>query len=1057
MTHPFLAPMWRAAALGWSAALPQSPERLELHGPLVAEYRTLDPVEGEQVDLVFAPVRPLAVAPDGHWFAVNGHGSRLRHFDAADQWVEDLAVPWGPVAVCYWDSPWIEGGPGDEQLLVVCRGNHALARLDRTNGEILGLVPLPSEPADVVVEPATRHAFVSCSGADQVAEVDLALDQVVAVWRIPSKHPCALALHGNAVLVAAQLSGNNSVVDRGAFLFNAGPGGILDLRDPQVAFQGLPDQDVFEIDPAQGTVRPVVRAAGTVLLDLEVHPQTQELWVLNTEAHNQGPAHRGVDQLRGRFASNRISFARVTAGIGEPDRILDLDDSDPGTDGVQYDPARTVGQPCQVAFAGNGRAYVAGMLTDNVTELDSSGAFLREWDVGSIPRGLWLRGDQLLVLCWGSNQIEIYDLAGAPTLLRTVSLGFDPTPGGARLGREVFYDASRSLHHNLSCATCHLDGTWDFLAWDLSELPYDDKGPLVTKTLLGLEGLLPYNWRGERADLEDFNAGFSGLLGGAPLDAIEMDWFKDYLFLLQQPANPNQDERRVVNRALPYSLNKKLPGARNAVHGQDLFYDQPSSLGKACAECHLMPAVTASEPLLGEPLEVPRRSHFKVSVLSSGVWRKEQDRVTILRNLNGVPVPELRPALGVGYTATGVTTDLKAFLAQPVITLPRSWKRDVAAFVQQLDSGLAPAVHQSLLLHSGTLPQAARRFTGYLLPQAQRRHCDLAVIGTVDLGDGERRLRWFLERASGRFLCEDRQVPSVDADFFVQHALAGTGSVAVLGLPVGMGRPWGVDADRDDLFNRDEAVWGTDPHHPDSDGDGFPDGHEVDNQGDPADPAIQSQDTTPPRIDDLRLVYVTTRVAKLQLDTSEPTATRVHYASAAGAGDVEEKAWQENHTVFLRHLVPGQHYSVTVEVKDPGGLITTQDLPGGLLTAPLLQGTDTVIESATVSLLQNGGGTLQYEIAAHIHQKSGSPLAGQALWGEVYVNGVLTQAVVLGSISDALGISEVTVTESGLSPGDVVTLNVVTVIDVATLGLVRWSLPDTDRDLRRTSVPYTGG
>jgi hypothetical protein len=157
---------------------------------------------------------------------------------------------------------------------------------------------------------------------------------------------------------------------------------------------------------------------------------------------------------------------------------------------------------------------------------------VKDWNVGSIPRGLETiqkgPNQYLAVFCWGSSTVEIYLPAVGNGLVATLSLGRDPTRADVKAGRTLYYSASHSQHNNLSCNTCHIDGFADLLAWDLSDrrkdaagahtIPVDDKGPLVTQTLRTLVGQLPYHWRGERADLIDFNGAFEGLLGGTKLN-----------------------------------------------------------------------------------------------------------------------------------------------------------------------------------------------------------------------------------------------------------------------------------------------------------------------------------------------------------------------------------------------------------------------------------------------------------------------------------------------------------------------------------------------------------
>src|SRR5262249_37815721 len=155
-----------------------------------------------------------------------------------------------------------------------------------------------------------------------------------------------------------------------------------------------------------------------------------------------------------------------------------------------------------------GVCFVAGLLTDNVITLDSSGnripgAVLNLPD-GTMPRQVLVRPDDTVLAVWGCGEVTqpggqvLGDCRGylqqtsAPSLQVPVSIGIDPTPEIVRKGRQVFFDASHSLHNNTSCASCHDEGKTDMLAWNLSKISasvndgYDNKGPMVTQTLVGI-------------------------------------------------------------------------------------------------------------------------------------------------------------------------------------------------------------------------------------------------------------------------------------------------------------------------------------------------------------------------------------------------------------------------------------------------------------------------------------------------------------------------------------------------------------------------------------------
>jgi len=68
-----------------------------------------------------------------------------------------------------------------------------------------------------------------------------------------------------------------------------------------------------------------------------------------------------------------------------------------------------------------------------------------------------------------SNTISIID-AASDTVMKEIPVGsYDPTPAAIRDGRGFLYDAKLSGNGNASCATCHVDGDNDLIAWDLGD------------------------------------------------------------------------------------------------------------------------------------------------------------------------------------------------------------------------------------------------------------------------------------------------------------------------------------------------------------------------------------------------------------------------------------------------------------------------------------------------------------------------------------------------------------------------------------------------------------
>jgi cytochrome c peroxidase len=133
------------------------------------------------------------------------------------------------------------------------------------------------------------------------------------------------------------------------------------------------------------------------------------------------------------------------------------------------------------------------------------------------------------VLTRFDNRVAVIDTATRATLA-THAL-HDPEPAQVALGRPFLYDAvATSGNGEASCASCHVFGDDDDLAWDLGnpDDPVSDndfqpfllapgarqpfhpmKGPMTTQTLRGLATHGGLHWRGDRV---------TGFFGEDPCD-----------------------------------------------------------------------------------------------------------------------------------------------------------------------------------------------------------------------------------------------------------------------------------------------------------------------------------------------------------------------------------------------------------------------------------------------------------------------------------------------------------------------------------------------------------
>jgi len=420
--------------------------------------------------------------------------------------------------------------------------------------------------------------------------------------------------------------------------------------DDAVKFS-LPDKDVFIIDalasPPAAAPGGAFAHVGTVLFNMAVNPANGRVYVSNLDARNhvrfEGPGafagHRGV---QGHTAESRITVLDP-ASMGVAPRHLNkhIDYGQCCAPVPNDENARSLAFPNGMAVSGDGETlYVAALGSSKIgvyatAELEGD-TFTPSTDHqivlgGGGPTGLVLdeaRG-RLYALTRFDNAIAVVDTASLSEVAHVPM--HNPEPPAIKAGRRFLYDASLSSSHGDSaCASCHMFGDMDSLAWDLGNPdgdlvqdpgPFDNdpapvvslggtiafhpmKGPMVTQSLRGLANHGPMHWRGdrtggndapsvqpdsgtfdERAGFQKFNPAFVSLVGrSAPLADAEMAKLTDFVLQLTYPPNPT---RNLDDSDTPAQAEARA------------FYDNVAALAflapsQKCNSCHLLdPAFNA--------------------------------------------------------------------------------------------------------------------------------------------------------------------------------------------------------------------------------------------------------------------------------------------------------------------------------------------------------------------------------------------------------------------------------------------------------------------------------
>jgi YVTN family beta-propeller protein len=606
----------------------------------------------------------------------------------------------------------------------------------------------------------------------------------------------------------------------------------------------LPDRDVFAINananPPAATGSVVV-GVGTAIFNMAVRPGVGggRLFVGNLESRNHVRFEPLIDATHG--VQGHIAESRITVVNGTTPTPVHLNPhvSYAVPTGPPSEVAQSLAFPTDMVFSSNGATlFVAAFGSGKVAAFDAAalqaGTPTRATvDVGGGPSGLALdeTRNQLFVMSRFDHTIGIVSNASSPTraLTATVPLGFDPSPKLAKEGRRFLYDAAAtSGHGDSACASCHIFGDFDSLAWDLGD-PFGAvvsnpnpfllggggatfhplKGPMTTQSLRGMAGAGPMHWRGDRtggvdpggdpldedAAFKKFNPAFVGLLGrSAQLSAAEMQQFTDFILTVRYPPNPIR----------PLDDD----GTPSQDSGENFFKNTGTDAGNTCEFCHGLPFGTEGfSTFEGETQE------FKVAHM-----RNLYQKVGMFGVPSGVPgIPatgNLGPQVrGFGYLHDGSISTIFTFVSSPVFNnLNDTLRRDLEAFALALDTGLRPVVGQQLTVTAATkaaAPTTTR--VGLFVGQAEAGAGDLVVQGVV----GGVAHGWLYDPATN-LLRPDSLLASSVAESTLRSGLTGADVLTYTMTPPGTGERTALDRDRDTWLDGSESTLGTDPADPHS-------------------------------------------------------------------------------------------------------------------------------------------------------------------------------------------------------------------------------------------------
>jgi len=534
----------------------------------------------------------------------------------------------------------------------------------------------------------------------------------------------------------------------------------------------LPDTDVFSIDANALTQKASYAHVGTTLFNMATNPVSGNVYVSNSDAINnvrfEGPGSFAGHTVQGHLAEMRIT---VIAGSAVNPRHLNkhLDYTKlAGSPGFEPTAAtHSLSMPLGMAVTHDGSTlYVAAFGSSKIGVFGTASLENDSFDPvaaspnyipvsGGGPSGMVLdeaRG-QMYVMTRFDNAVKVVSLIGKKEVA-ALPLP-NPEPASVVQGRPFLYDATQfSGNGEATCASCHIFGDMDDLAWDLgnpdntvtrSPIPinlgnfltnplakallgvpfqingsgnptdfHPMKGPFTTQTLRGIGESGAMHWRGDRStgpagtsatdpyvSFNNFGPAFQSLIGSLTQpSATQMQTFANFQLQVMPPPNPVRNLDNSLTAAQQsghdfYTGSRPSDGINSAL--ADALLGEPASF--SCNGCHTLDPSQGSFGTGGNQsfenlpqiVKIPQLRNVYAKVGMFGTPTVSFYSAADSGNMG----PQIR---GFGFTGDGSTDTIFRFLSATVFNPTSN-----SGFPEQNPDGMRRNVEQFILAYDSDL------------------------------------------------------------------------------------------------------------------------------------------------------------------------------------------------------------------------------------------------------------------------------------------------------------------------------------------------------------------